>query len=112
MRIVRQGDVLLVATTRKASGSVIESGNSVTLALGEMTGHSHQAVALEPAIENRDDVPPMQLFQEPDGRRLLVINRDAELRHEEHGRIGLPVGGYEVVQQVEYTPEAIRNVAD
>jgi len=80
----------------------------VILAYGEATGHAHEVVG----VDNADAVPAMQLFQEPDGRRLLVVNRDAELRHEEHGKIALAPGGYEVIQQREYHPEAIRNVID
>jgi hypothetical protein len=54
----------------------------------------------------------MELFEEPDGTRLLVIRREARLKHEEHGEIALAPGGYQVIRQREYAPEAIRNVAD
>jgi hypothetical protein len=81
----------------------------VILAYGEVTGHAHEVV---PAVDNRDDVPPMELFQEPDGSRLLVIRKPAALKHEEHSAIDLAVGHYKVIRQREYSPEAIRNVAD
>ena len=32
--------------------------------------------------------------------------------HEEHSTIKLPPGNFEIVQQKEYSPEEIRNVAD
>ena len=32
--------------------------------------------------------------------------------HEEHASIQLPKGNYRIVRQREYSPEAIRNVAD
>ncbi len=44
--------------------------------------------------------------------RFLKVTRTVELKHEEHTRIELPAGKYRVVQQVEYTPLGLRNVAD
>lgn len=113
-RHVRQGDVLVRATTRQPSAEakpILDHGR-VILAYGEVTGHAHEVVPAAPAIGDPDPVPEQQLFEEPDGTRLLVVRRDAELRHEEHGRIDLPTGTYEVIRQNEYTPAAIRNVAD
>src|SRR5262252_6514454 len=109
----RQGDVVLIETTAQPSAQatrVIDHGR-VILAYGEVTGHAHEVLPV--TVDNRDDVPAMELFEEPDGTRLLVVRRDAELRHEEHGRIALaPHVTYEVRRQVEYTPEAVRSVAD
>lgn len=111
---LRQGDVILIATERAPSAHatrVTDKGRTI-LAYGEVTGHSHQVVETE-AVDNRDDVPAMELFEEPDGTRLLVIRRAAELRHEEHGRIALsPNTTFEVRRQVEYHPLEIRTVAD
>lgn len=110
-QVVRQGDVLLVPTTKQPNAEakrVIDNGR-VILAYGEVTGHAHQVI---PATENADPVPAMELFEEPDGTRILVVNRDAILRHEEHDKIALAPGGYEVIRQREYAPDAIRNVAD
>ena len=115
VRIVRQGDVLIRSTDRQPSAtakSITDQGR-VILAYGEVTGHAHQVVTADPAIVlDPDDVPAQQLFEEPDGSRLLVVRRDAELRHEEHGRIALAPGNYEVVRQMEYTPQQLRQVAD
>jgi hypothetical protein len=109
----RHGDVFLIPTTKKptAQAQRVTDKGRVILAYGEVTGHAHEVVGAG-TLDNADAVPPMELFQEPDGRRLLVISRPSALQHEEHGRIDLPVGGYEVIQQREYTPGAIRNVAD
>lgn len=112
-QLFRQGDVMLRATRKEPSGEarpVHDQGRTI-LAYGEQTGHAHEVVSAT-AIDNVDAVPPMQLFEEPDGTRLLVVRRDAELRHEEHGPIAIPAGTYEVIRQSEYTPAAIRNVAD
>lgn len=109
--VLRQGDVLLVPTTQipTAQAKRVTDHGRVILAYGEVTGHCHEVL---PTTSNADPVPAMELFEEPDGRRLLVIKRDAELRHEEHGRIPLEAGGYEVRRQSEYSPEMIRQVAD
>jgi len=108
--IVRQGDVLLVPTTDRPSphAKPVTDRGRVILAYGEVTGHAHEVTGLD----NTDSVPPMQLFEEPNGRRLLVISKPSELRHEEHGAIALAPGAFEIVRQREYAPEAIRNVTD
>ena len=108
---VRQGDVYLRPTRSRPSDAaklVIDQGR-VILAYGEVTGHAHQVVA-----ETTDAVstPPCALFEEPDGSRLLIVDRPCTLRHEEHGPIALAPGAYRVVRQREYSPEAVRNVAD
>lgn len=110
--IGRQGDVLVKRTRKQPTAQakpVVDNGRTI-LAYGEVTGHAHQVVGV--AIANGDPVPAQQLFEEPDGTRLLVVRRDAELRHEEHGTIALSKGTYEVIRQREYEPEGIRNVAD
>lgn len=110
----RQGDVILIATSKAPSAQakrIADNGRTI-LAYGEVTGHAHEVIAM-PAIDNRDDVPAMELFEEPDGTRLLVVRRAVELQHQEHGRIALaPNVTYEVRRQREYTPEAIRSVQD
>jgi hypothetical protein len=108
----RQGDVLLVVSlkTPTPQAKAVTDRGRVILAYGEVTGHAHEVV---PIADNRDDVPAMELFEEPDGTRLLVVRRAVELRHEEHGRIALaPDVTYEVRRQVEYTPAEIRTVSD
>lgn len=112
-QIYRQGDVLIVATTKKPSQQakrITDKGRTI-LAYGEVTGHAHEVIAAT-AID-RDPVPSQQLFEEPDGSRLLVLRRDTELRHEEHRTIPLPAGTYEVIRQREYVAADLsRSVAD
>ena len=103
----------------------------VILAHGEITGHAHEVFdacdTLDPA---EVPIPAADFFEEPSGRRVLLAHRPCVLRHEEHGRIVLdpshPVqvrqgdvllqpigpGAWQVIRQREYTPEAIRSVAD
>lgn len=99
----RQGDVLLIREDHDTSKMTMikrESGR-IVLAHGEVTGHAH-------AIKERDAV----LFDNGKGIRILAVESEAHLVHEEHGTIDLAPGTYRVVRQREYSPEAIRNVAD
>lgn len=111
--LIRQGDVLVKRTrkTPSANATVITDQGRTILAYGEVTGHAHEVVTAAPPM-TADDVPPQQLFEEPDGTRLLVLRGPATLRHEEHAPLAIPPGTYEVVRQREYHPEAIRSVAD
>jgi hypothetical protein len=104
----RQGDVLLIPV----SGELLPAGarpvprdarHRLVLALGEVTGHAH-------AVAARD----AELFAVPDevDRRFLRIGSTSLLTHEEHRAIPLPPGLYRVVRQREYSPEAVRRVAD
>lgn len=115
-QMLRQGDVLLVPTTAQptAQAKRITDNGRVILAYGEVTSHAHHVIEAVPdvLVIDPDPVPAMELFEESDGTRLLVIKRYALLCHEEHDRIDLAPGGYEVRRQVEYTPAEIREVAD
>lgn len=109
MRMYRQGDVLLTRTLRRPSAQAVPVG--LVLAYGEVTGHAHR-VHDGAVTDATDSVPAQELFEEPDGTRLLVVRREADVRHEEHGAIALAPGTYEVIRQREYHPQAIRSVAD
>ena len=125
--MIRQGDVLVRPTERRPTdqAKLVTDKGRVILAYGEVTGHAHEviggvlAISAEPdgppqviVPEDLDLVPAMELFEEPDGSRILVVKRAALLKHEEHGPIYLVPGGYEVIRQREYSPGAIRTVAD
>jgi hypothetical protein len=105
--MIRQGDVALVRLGRKPNGfknatKVARENGRVVLAHGEVTGHAH-AIA-EEAVE---------LFELPEDRgRVLVVDELSVLAHEEHTALEIPPGVYRVIRQREYSPEAIRNVAD
>lgn len=106
MNIFRQGDVLIrTISSIPAGANDVTPNDRIVLAYGEVTGHAH-AIAPGEARE----------FSLADAantvRRFLSVVGEATVRHEEHAPIPLPPGFYEIVQQVEYTPEAIRNVAD
>ena len=106
MEMYRQGDVLIRSVKAIPSGAKnVTPKDRIVLAYGEVTGHAH-AIAPGEAIE----------FSLADAagvvRRFLSVVKNAVVRHEEHAPVPLPTGFYEIVQQREYTPEEIRNVAD
>jgi hypothetical protein len=115
MKSFRQGDVFVQQVRkREPKGQPILDQGRVILAYGEVTGHAHEIIAADTAIDLGVDVavPPAQLFEEPDGTRYLFVERACTLVHQEHGAIALAPGCYKVVRQREYTPEEIRTVAD
>ena len=101
MEFYRQGDVGILRVAKlPQTAKKQEVKERIVLAYGEVTGHAH-AIATDAAT----------LFVDG-ARRFLEVCYKAELMHEEHGKITLPAGIYEIIQQREYFPEALRNVAD
>jgi hypothetical protein len=102
----RQGDVLVIPVKALPKGLVAverENGRAV-LAHGEATGHAH-------AI--KDD--RAALFSDPKLAAIFMyVSGDSSvaLEHDEHSTVLVPPGNYLVIRQREYSPEAIRNVAD
>lgn len=95
----QQGDVLLVRVDAVPSNSKNKKDNIV--AEGEVTGHMHRIHGAA-VLEAEDE----QLFVDaPDG---------AEITHDEHGKIDIDPGRYEVRIVREYDPfeDEIRSVED
>ena len=105
--MARQGDVMLrrVDKMPDAVKPVERDNGRVVLAYGEVTGHSHALAS-----------PRVAMFMDTGGaggRYIRVQPGEAvALEHEEHSTILIEPGDYQVIQQTEYTPEAVRNVAD
>jgi len=103
--IYRQGDVLIerITKTPRKTQPVKRDAGRIVLAYGEVTGHAH-------AIASR----AAELTETELGERFLRVLAEGgvALRHEEHATIQIPQGDYRIRQQREYSPEAIRNVAD
>lgn len=99
--IYRQGDVLIrrIQSLPKQTAQPRLTG---ILAYGEVTGHAHQV----------EDLTHAEVLEIDRGLYLRVGEDGVRVVHEEHAPITLPPGNYEVEIQREYTPEAIRNVAD
>jgi hypothetical protein len=101
-KMIRQGDVLLVPIEAIPSGAVPvgPDGERVVLAYGEVTGHAHALPAVTVSMWSAGE------------QRYVRVAQTSTLVHEEHAHHDVAVGDYAVIQQREYTPEAIRNVAD
>lgn len=109
----RQGDVLIERVDVVPVGKRVE-GRPI-LAHGEVTGHAHEIedgsvilhIPEKPFLIRGDlkDAGPMT-------RLVTKINRRTAVKHQEHGRIPMQRGKYRATRQREYSPEAIRNVAD
>jgi hypothetical protein len=103
----------------------LRENRRVILAHGEATGHAHEVVlAIDP---DHATLSPAEFFEEPTGRRVLLIDRPCQLRHEEHAAIALnpathaqvrqgdvllePIGrgAWEVIRQREYAPRAVEH---
>jgi hypothetical protein len=102
----RQGDVLVAGAGRvtalpKGAKQVKRDEGRIVLAYGEVTGHAHAITS-----------PHAMLWESGDGARYLEVKRTCSLMHEEHATITIPAGLYHITRQREYSPEAIRFVAD
>ena len=101
-RQFRQGDVYLIEVTEEVRGNEIQRVNGeIVLALGEATGHHHH-------IPNKGAT----LYAVNENLRLLKVEEEVELRHEEHAVIKLPPATYQVIQQRENTALGWRTVLD
>lgn len=100
MPLWRQGDVLIKSVNSVPKNAKARSG--AILVRGEATGHSHR-------LQNKD---VGELFEADNKLYLQVLAYEAVIVHEEHGPIHLPKGVYEIWQQREYTPAAIRTIRD
>jgi hypothetical protein len=100
----RQGDVWIERVTRipETAKLVQPKDDLIILAHGEVTGH-HHSVDAGAADWWKTDTEEQYLDVKPGG---------ASVKHQEHGPITLRPGKYRVIRQREYSPEAIRTVAD
>lgn len=95
----RHGDVIIVPATIPAEAKEVKA-EKIVLALGEVTGHSHQITK-----------GAGQLFKF-DEKTYLKVTKRATLSHEEHKALQLPAGDYEVIIQNEYQPMGWQKVQD
>lgn len=101
-RIYRQGDVLIERVARIPKDAVKQKPKGrIILAHGEATGHHHSV-----------DIDAADWWKQADDTQFLTVAKAAAVTHQEHAPITLPAGKYRIRRQREYTPEAIRNVAD
>lgn len=107
MLIERISEIPNTAKRQKKSARII-------LAHGEVTGHHHQLEIRDPAdwwkegeIATTNEKPKTLA-----GELFVSLPHGGVVTHQEHSKIALPPGKYRVMRQREYSPEAIRNVAD
>lgn len=99
MQPIRQGDVILISVKKTQ-----DEGRKLphlTLAEGEVTGHSH-----------RISEGQAELYEKDGTLYLRVLSETAILTHEEHKAIQIPQGSWMVRIQREYEPDGWRYVAD
>lgn len=97
----RQGDVLVDYNQRIDREAVKQIGGRVILAHGEVTGHAHEI--------DIDDGEAWKIGEETVG---ITIKKSTAIRHQEHSPIPVKKGRPVVRRQSEYSPLAIRSVAD
>lgn len=105
MRMYRQGDVLIELVDAVPEAVKQKKSRRIVLASGEATGHHHALEMDDPAV----------WWKRGEGlteEKFVQLTRPARVTHQEHATIELPAGTYRVTRQREYSPEAIRNVAD
>jgi hypothetical protein len=103
MRLLAQGDVLLLQVDQAPKGTPEKAENGrLILARGEQTGHHHSVAEVHASLIR--DIEERELY--------LTIHEATPLEHQEHAAIELPAGTYRIITQSEYTPEAIQRVAD
>lgn len=111
----RQGDVLIERVTRIPAAAVKQEKSArIILAHGEVTGHHHSLQTPDAAdwwklgeISNANLKPDTLL-----GEIFVTLPVGGVVTHQEHSEIQLPAGNYRVTRQREYSPAAVRNVAD
>ena len=97
MKPIRQGDVILTPTEQIQG----QKQPHLTLAEGEVTGHSHRIIEGQAELYEKDGT----LY-------LRVLSPTALLSHEEHKAIAIPEGNWMVRIQREYEPQGWRYVTD
>lgn len=102
----RQGDVLIERVAEPLNAEFKPAKGPVILAEGEATGHHH-------AIREFEGIRISGTMNPAIGQEMVLsIPAPVEVTHQEHAPIMLPKGTYRVTRQREYSPQAIRSVAD
>lgn len=120
--LIRQGDVLLIPVDADVAGEagqapavrhkVARVGGKLVLAEGEATGHAHVVAEAHARLEKQEYGTRRAVWINrrawSDSRIVLVVeDRPAQLRHEEHDPLIIPEGAYEVRRQREFRPTGV-----
>ena len=112
---LRQGDVFIerVAADQLPNGllEIARDQGRIVLAYGEVTGHAHAIAERNATLFGKTGTDERWLVIRPSGTT-TETSAGAVIRHEEHAPVVLDPGVYKVLRQREYSPEAIKYVAD
>jgi hypothetical protein len=97
VKVIRQGDVYIILDQPKPEN--IAAREDRVLAVGEATGHNH--VLTEGKV-----------YGELAGKQWIVLEQPAEIIHQEHATVTVPIGVHEVRIQREYQPREIVRIRD
>lgn len=117
--IVRQGDIMLLKVARVPDG-MVKVVNPVVVGLGEVSGHRHEVMDAVWMVAPGTNLQQFAIDGSADGMVFVVAGENASIQHlmtgntltGEHDTIDLSPGVWQVVRQSEYSPSAIRSVAD
>lgn len=101
----RHGDLLL-REVKKTPGLVsVQKTKSYVLAYGEVTGHKHLL---------QTKTKSFGVWEDKDGMFYLDMPEAGSLTHEEHKKLVIAPGFYQIVHEREYDPftEEMRQVVD
>lgn len=100
MKFISQGDINFQPYTKEVKGKKIDHNGTFAVAEGEVTGHKHEV-----CVKERED---MEIYQQEDGQYILVLHKDATLKHPDHYTPNktrpqvLPAGTYRTDLEEEY----------
>lgn len=97
----RHGDVIIREVEKIPTGAIEQKTEKIILAYGEVTGHAHR---ISEGVGH--------LFNFDDKTYLKITSERAALTHEEHKRIDLPQGDFEIIIQKDYEPKGWQKVVD
>lgn len=99
---MRQGDVLIKKIEILPDDLKEINGNRLVLAEGEATGHAHAIY----------DIQNCHMYAAPNEDLYIKVSKKVDLLHEEHGKIPINEGIYQVIKQVEVIDEIVKPVVD
>lgn len=115
----RHGDVLLIWRGPAPASNLSPESTEIVVAVGEATGHAHRVIApAAVALDEREQVIAeaiawRQARDAIERIRLLSLPEGGAITHEEHVRLELPPGLYEVrIQQTLTQAGRWRRVTD
>jgi len=115
----RQGDVLLIKINELPKDVKFKTRKDKIILKGEVTGHAHRFKGNTKILEVAERISTLdysaQRVIDPSESQVIgyaIVDKPAQLTHEEHNTITIPAGIYEIRRQREYDENHIRFVTD